>query len=225
MSRSCSTRAGWWGTCTGNSACRLPQPPRWLRSPTASPRRCAGSLIRSRSRGWTSRGGSARTTSCTSTWPGSPPRRAWCSSGGRRRKPRCSGPRSAATLTARRYPWIVKTTGLVNHFYFYCVDADFGPFFLKFCSYFPYNAKLCINGNHWAQRQAPKRASRSRRSTTASSRSATPPRCSESAIGWDRSRSTRCCANGWQGSRIRSPPPTGQPVTATTSRSCRPSSP
>ena len=30
------------------------------------------------------------------------------------------------------------------------------PFFLKFCSYFPYNAKLCINGNHWAQRQAAK---------------------------------------------------------------------
>lgn len=54
------------------------------------------------------------------------------------------------------YPWIVKTTGLVNHFYFYCADADFGPFFLKFCSYFPYNAKLCINGNHWAQCQAAK---------------------------------------------------------------------
>jgi hypothetical protein len=52
------------------------------------------------------------------------------------------------------YPWIVKTTGLVNHFYFYCVDSDFGPFFLKFCSYFPYNAKLCLNGNHWAQQQA-----------------------------------------------------------------------
>ena len=54
------------------------------------------------------------------------------------------------------YPWIVKTTGLVNQFYFYCVDADFGPFFLKFCSYFPYNAKLCINGNEWAKRQAAK---------------------------------------------------------------------
>jgi hypothetical protein len=54
------------------------------------------------------------------------------------------------------YPWIVKTTGVVNHFYFYCVDADFGPFFVKFCSYFPYNARLCINGNHWAQRQAGK---------------------------------------------------------------------
>jgi len=45
---------------------------------------------------------------------------------------------------------------MVNHFYFYCVDSDFGPFFLKFCSYFPYNAKLCLNGNHWAQRQAAK---------------------------------------------------------------------
>jgi hypothetical protein len=54
------------------------------------------------------------------------------------------------------YPWIVKTTGLVNHFYFYCLDPDFGPFFLKFCSYFPYNAKLCLNGNEWAKRQAAK---------------------------------------------------------------------
>ena len=54
------------------------------------------------------------------------------------------------------YPWIVTSTGLVNHFYFYCYDDDFGPFFIKFCSYFPYNAKLCINGNHWAQRQAAK---------------------------------------------------------------------
>ena len=28
----------------------------------------------------------------------------------------------------------------------YCMDRDFGPFFLKFCTYFPYNAKLCLNG-------------------------------------------------------------------------------
>ena len=37
--------------------------------------------------------------------------------------------------------------GAVNHYYFYCVDENFGPFFLKFCSYFPYNAKLCVNGH------------------------------------------------------------------------------
>jgi hypothetical protein len=54
------------------------------------------------------------------------------------------------------YPWIVKATGFVNQFYVYAVDDDFGPFFLKFCSYFPYNAKLCINGHEWAKRQAAK---------------------------------------------------------------------
>jgi len=52
------------------------------------------------------------------------------------------------------YAWLVKTSALVNFFYFYCVDADFGPFFLKFCTYFPYTAKLCINGHEWAKRQA-----------------------------------------------------------------------
>ncbi len=54
------------------------------------------------------------------------------------------------------YPWIMRSTGVVNHFYVYAVDADFGPFFLKFCSYFPYNARLCLNGHEWAKRQAMK---------------------------------------------------------------------
>lgn len=54
------------------------------------------------------------------------------------------------------YPWIVKATGVINQFYFYCADTDFGPFFLKFSSYFPYTGKLCIIGHHWAQRQAAK---------------------------------------------------------------------
>jgi hypothetical protein len=58
--------------------------------------------------------------------------------------------------TGRSYPWIVRATAMVNHFYFYCVDRDFGPFFIKFCSYFPYNAKLCVNGNEFAKRQAAK---------------------------------------------------------------------
>ena len=40
-----------------------------------------------------------------------------------------------------------------NHYYFYCVDRDFGPFFLKICSYFPYNAKICLNGNEYLKRQ------------------------------------------------------------------------
>ncbi len=58
-------------------------------------------------------------------------------------------------LTGATYPWIVSSTGVINQFYFYCLDADFGPFFLKFSSYFPYTAKLCLNGNEWAKCQAP----------------------------------------------------------------------
>ena len=37
------------------------------------------------------------------------------------------------------------------------VDRDFGPFFLKFCSYFPYNAKLCLNGHEYLKRQLAQR--------------------------------------------------------------------
>jgi hypothetical protein len=55
--------------------------------------------------------------------------------------------------TKRAYAWIVKSTALVNHYYFYGGDENFGPFFLKFCSYFPYNAKLCLNGHEYAKRQ------------------------------------------------------------------------
>jgi hypothetical protein len=62
--------------------------------------------------------------------------------------------------TGQSYAWLVSSTAMVNHYYFYCVDDDFGPFFLKFCSYFPYNAKLCINGHEYAKRQLEKRGIR-----------------------------------------------------------------
>jgi hypothetical protein len=54
----------------------------------------------------------------------------------------------------RAYPWIVRTTSVVNQFYVHCVDEDFGAFFIKFSSYFPYGGKLLINGHHYAQAQA-----------------------------------------------------------------------
>ena len=65
--------------------------------------------------------------------------------------------RRRSRRTGGTYPWIVDSTAMVNHYYFYCVDEDFGPFFLKFCSYFPYNAKLCINGHEYLKRQLAKR--------------------------------------------------------------------
>jgi len=34
------------------------------------------------------------------------------------------------------------------------LDRDFGPGFIKLCSYFPYPAKVWVNGHEWAKRQA-----------------------------------------------------------------------
>jgi hypothetical protein len=58
--------------------------------------------------------------------------------------------------TGKSYPWLQKSTSMVNHYYFYGVDEDFGPFFIKFCSYFPCNAKLCVNGHEYVKRQLAK---------------------------------------------------------------------
>jgi hypothetical protein len=45
----------------------------------------------------------------------------------------------------------------VNHYYFYIQDEDFGPGFIKVCTYAPYAVKICLNGNEWAKRQLRKR--------------------------------------------------------------------
>jgi hypothetical protein len=51
----------------------------------------------------------------------------------------------------KTYPWITRASRVVNQWYFYCHDRHAGPFFLKYCGYFPYNAKLCLNGNEYAK--------------------------------------------------------------------------
>ena len=42
----------------------------------------------------------------------------------------------------------------VTCYYFYLWDEDFGPAFIKVCAYFPYPAKIWVNGHEWAKRQA-----------------------------------------------------------------------
>jgi hypothetical protein len=59
--------------------------------------------------------------------------------------------------TGQAYPWLVRSTAMVNHFYFYAVDRDFGPFFLKFGTYFPYPVKVCLNGHEYVKRQLAQR--------------------------------------------------------------------
>ncbi len=44
----------------------------------------------------------------------------------------------------------------VSVFYVYMWDDDFGPAFIKLCSYFPYPIKVWVNGHEWAKRQATK---------------------------------------------------------------------
>ena len=154
--------------------------------------------------------------------PSSRGRRAWCSSARPRRKTPCSAPRSAASPTG-------STPGsssppVVNQFYFYCVDEDFGPFFLKFCTYFPYNAKLCINGHEYVKRQADQGRDRLQ-----GARQRHRPVDDPAAAG-DLRRSVPAKIDAllrkWLAiCRIRSPPPIAPAATATTCRSCRPSSP
>lgn len=51
-------------------------------------------------------------------------------------------------------------TVYVNHYYFYIDDEEFGPLFIKVCSYAPWSTKLCLNGHEWAKRQLEKRGIR-----------------------------------------------------------------
>jgi hypothetical protein len=44
----------------------------------------------------------------------------------------------------------------VTCYYFYLWDADFGPAFIKVCAWFPYPAKIWLNGHEWVKRQAAK---------------------------------------------------------------------
>jgi hypothetical protein len=50
----------------------------------------------------------------------------------------------------------VKEERRVGMYYFYIADAEFGPGFIKICTYFPYPAKVWLNGHEWAKRQARK---------------------------------------------------------------------
>jgi hypothetical protein len=61
-----------------------------------------------------------------------------------------------STHTGTTFPWLYRSTVMCNQYYFYLVDADFGPLFIKFSSYFPYTARICLNGHEYAKRQLKK---------------------------------------------------------------------
>jgi hypothetical protein len=76
-----------------------------------------------------------------------------------------------AIVSAQEYQWVFsardrsagqglpsfafdKEERRVGTYYFYIADAEFGPGFIKLCTYFPYPAKIWLNGHEWAKRQA-----------------------------------------------------------------------
>ena len=58
--------------------------------------------------------------------------------------------------TGQTYPWLVRASVLAKVYYWYVVDEDFGPLFIKFGSYFPYPVKVCLNGHEFLLRQLAK---------------------------------------------------------------------
>ena len=56
-------------------------------------------------------------------------------------------------VTGKRYPWLCQEHAMVNHWYFYGFDAGFGPFYVKFCGYFPFTGQIYLNGHEYAKRQ------------------------------------------------------------------------
>jgi hypothetical protein len=42
----------------------------------------------------------------------------------------------------------------VNHLYFYILDPDWGPSFIRTVAYAPYGVSVYLNGHEWAKRQA-----------------------------------------------------------------------
>jgi hypothetical protein len=87
---------------------------------------------------------------------------------------KATGPGVVAIGIAQEFQWVftghkrpTDTPGAVNYgfekaerrvtcYYFYVLDEDFGLGFVKIASYFPYPAKVWVNGHEWAKHQAAK---------------------------------------------------------------------
>ena len=49
-----------------------------------------------------------------------------------------------------------RQSSVPDHWYFYFADAEWGPAFIKLCSYAPFPLWSCANGHEWAKRQLTK---------------------------------------------------------------------
>jgi hypothetical protein len=52
---------------------------------------------------------------------------------------------------------VTRAAAYVNHVYFYIWDADWGPSFIKVCTYAPWSIRVWLNGHEWVKRQLERR--------------------------------------------------------------------
>ena len=104
-------------------------------------------------------------------------------------------------------------TVYVNHYYFYLDDADFGPLFLKVCSYAPWSTKLCLNGHEWAKRQLKNKGLAYEALDNGFLSCAEPEQLQQICDSPGRRISIGCSENGWRGYRCRCGGKIGRPAT------------
>jgi hypothetical protein len=101
----------------------------------------------------------------------------------------------------------------VTVYYFYVLDAEFGPGFVKMCSWFPYPAKVWVNGHEWAKRQAAKAGIDFTELANGFATCDDPARYRRSVTSSARPRSSCSSSGGCERSRPLSTTRTGRAVT------------
>ena len=127
--------------------------------------------------------------------------------------------------TGKRFPWLGRSTVMCNQYYFYLVDQDFGPFFIKFSGYFPYTARICLNGHEYAKRQLDKEGIAYGPLDNGILSCEAPERLQQILDAFDEAKIEGWRGNGSSASLTPLPRPTVRPVLPITSLSCRPSLP
>lgn len=62
-------------------------------------------------------------------------------------RPPCKKQREKGKFAAGR------NSAFVKHIYLYVFDRDFGPTFIKFCTYAPFSVRVCVNGHMWLRQR------------------------------------------------------------------------
>ena len=117
------------------------------------------------------------------------------------------------TSTAAPQFTFAKADRRVTCYYFYLWDADFGPAFIKVCAYFPYPAKIWVNGHEWAKRQAARAGIAFTELSNGFAPARTRPRCRRSATGCSPAPSRCSPSGGCTASRCPSARPISGPGT------------